>query len=152
MLNENLKDIRTYFDLTQKEISEILNVSRSTYAGWENSIDNIPLTKLNNFSNYFGISLDYLCGLTNIKKYNITNKEIDINVVAKNLKRIRLQHNDTQDKIAKIINTDRSNYSRYELGKNLILTSLLIDFAKYYKVSIDWLLGKTENNMLENKK
>ena len=152
MLNENLKDIRTYFDLTQKEISEILNVSRSTYAGWENSIDNIPLTKLNNFSNYFGISLDYLCGLTNIKKYNIINKEIDINIVAKNLKRIRLQHNDTQDKIAKIINTDRSNYSRYELGKNLILTSLLIDFAKYYKVSIDWLLGKTENNMLGNKK
>lgn len=152
MLNENLKDIRTYFDLTQKEISEILNVSRSTYAGWENSIDNIPLTKLNSFSNYFDISLDYLCGLTSIKKYNIINKEIDINVAAKNLKRIRLQHNDTQDKIAKVINTDRSNYSRYELGKNLILTSLIIDFAKYYKVSIDWLLGKTKNNMLENKK
>lgn len=152
MLNENLKDIRTYFDLTQKEMSEILNVSRSTYAGWENSIDNIPLIKLNSFSNHFGISLDYLCGLTSIKKYNIINKEIDINVVATNLKRVRLQHNDTQDKIAKIINTDRSNYSRYELGKNLILTSLLIDFAKYYKVSIDWLLGKTENNMLENKK
>lgn len=152
MLNENLKDIRTYFDLTQKEVSEILNVSRSTYAGWENSIDNIPLKKLNSFSNYFDISLDYLCGLTSIKKYNIINKEIDINVVATNLKRVRLQYNDTQDKIAKIINTDRSNYSRYELGKNLILTSLLIDFAKYYKVSIDWLLGKTENNMLENKR
>lgn len=149
MLNENLKDIRTYFGLTQKEMSEILNVSRSTYAGWENSIDNIPLIKLNSFGNYFGISIDYLCGLTNIKKYNIINKEINIKVVASNLKTIRTQHNDTQDKIAKIINTDRSNYSRYELGKNLILTSLIIDFAKYYRVSIDWLLGKTENNMLE---
>lgn len=150
MISENLKDIRTYFDLTQKEMSEILNVSRSTYAGWENSIDNIPLIKLNSFGNYFDISLDYLCGLTNVKKYNIINKEIDINIVASNLKTIRTQHNDTQDKIAKIINTDRSNYSRYELGKNLILTSLIIDFAKYYKVSIDWLLGKTEKNMLEN--
>lgn len=152
MLGRNLKDVRTYFDLTQKEMSEILGVSRSTYAGWENSIDNIPLTKLNDFSNYFDISLDYLCGLTNVKKYIIIKKEININVVASNLKTTRIQHNDTQNKIANIINTDRSNYSRYELGKNLILTSLIIDFAKYYKVSIDWLLGKTEKNMLEKQK
>lgn len=152
MLGRNLKDVRTYFDLTQKEMSEILGVSRSTYAGWENSIDNIPLTKLNDFSNYFDISLDYLCGLTNVKKYIIIKKEININIVASNLKTTRIQHNDTQNKIANIINTDRSNYSRYELGKNLILTSLIIDFAKYYRVSIDWLLGKTEKNMLEKQK
>lgn len=86
MLGRNLKDVRTYFDLTQREMSEILGVSRSTYAGWENSIDNIPLTKLNDFSNYFDISLDYLCGLTNVKKYIIIKKEININIVASNLK------------------------------------------------------------------
>ena len=42
-----MKDIREYFDKTQQEVAEKLNVSRSTYAGWENGIDSIPLTKLN---------------------------------------------------------------------------------------------------------
>lgn len=142
MINENLKEIRTYFDKTQKEMSEILKVSRSTYAGWENGIDNIPLLKLNEFSNYFGICLDYICGLSKTKKYEVIRNDIDKNVLANNLKSIRLEHNDSQEKIAKIINTDQSNYSRYESGKNLILTSLLIDFAKHYKVSIDWICGK----------
>lgn len=152
MISNNLKEIRTYFDVKQREISEILQVSRSTYAGWENGIDNIPLLKLNDFCNYFGVSIDYMCGLTTIKKYNIISKDIDINIVANNLKKIRLQHNDTQEVISKIINTDRSNYSRYEVGKNLILTSLIIDFAKHYKVSIDWILGKTENDMLNKER
>lgn len=142
MMYERLKDIRDYFDKTQKEMAEILGVSRSTYAGWENGIDNIPLLKLNDFCNYFGICLDYICGLTETKKYEILNKEIDKNIVAKNLKEIRTSHNDTQEKISKIINTDQSNYSKYELGKTLILTSLLIDFAKHYNVSIDKICGK----------
>ena len=142
MINEILKEIRTYLDKTQKEISEILKVSRSTYARWENGIDNIPLLKLNEFSNYFGICLDYICGLSKTKKYEVIRNDIDKNVLANNLKSIRLEHNDSQEKIAKIINTDQSNYSRYESGKNLILTSLLIDFAKHYKVSIDWICGK----------
>ncbi len=148
MIGDNLKNIRTYFDIKQREICKELGVSRSTYAGWENGIDNIPLLKLNKFSNYFGVCIDYICGLTKTKKYDIINKDINVDTVAKNLKSIRLQHNDTQLTISNVINTDRSNYSRYELGKNLILTSLIIDFAKYYKVSIDWLLGKTEKNML----
>ncbi len=84
--------------------------------------------------------------------FNIINKDININLVANNLKKIRLQHNDTQEVISKIINTDRSNYSRYEVGKNLILTSLIIDFAKHYKVSIDWILGKTEDDMLNKER
>lgn len=144
MLYERIKDIRDYFDKTQKEMAKILEVSRSTYAGWENGIDNIPLLKLNAFCNYFGISLDYICGLTKTKKYEIINTKINKTTVANNLKNIRTSHNDTQEKISKIINTDQSNYSKYELGKTLILTSLLIDFAKYYNVSIDRICGKLD--------
>ena len=79
--------------------------------------------KLNELCNYYGISLDYICGLSNIKKHEIIN-----------------------DKIAEIIKDDQSNYSKYELGKILIHTYPLIDFAKHYNVSIDWLCGKVNNN------
>ncbi len=145
MIFERMKDIRLYFDKTQNEMAKLLGVKRSTYAGWENGIDSIPLIKLNGFCNYFGISLDYICGLTSNKKYEIINDKIDKEIIGKNLKEIRISHNDTQAKVASIINSDQSNYSRYELGKNLILTYPLVEFAKHYNISIDYICGKRKN-------
>lgn len=143
MIYERMKDIRTYFGNTQKELADVLGVSRSTYAGWENGLDAIILPKLNDFCNYYGVSLDYICGLTNTKKYDIINDKIDKSVLGNNLKEIRTNNKHTQEKVANIINVDQSNYSKCELGKMYIHTYALIEFAKHYKVSIDWLCGKS---------
>lgn len=148
MIYEKMKEIREYFDNTQKEVAQSLMTTRSTYAGWENGLDAIPLLKLNEFCNHYEISLDYVCGLTNIKKYEIINTTIDKEVIGNNLKTIRMEYNDTQDKIAEIIKVDQSNYSKYEMGKILIHTYPLIEFAKYYNVSIDWLCGKTKDSKI----
>lgn len=149
MIYERMKDIRTYFDNTQNELAEYLNVNRSTYAGWENGIDAIPLLKLNDFVNYYGISLDYICGLSNTKKIETINDKIDKVILGNNLRDIRIKNNDNQDKIANIIKVDQSNYSKYELGKVLIHTYPLIDFAKHYKISIDYLCGKTKDSEIQ---
>jgi len=146
MIFERMKDIRTYFDNTQNELADYLKVSRSTYAGWENGIDAIPLLKLNEFCNYYGISLDYICGLSNTKKYEIINDKVDKEILGNNLRKIRIKHNDNQAKISEIMKVDQSNYSKYELGKILIHTYPLIEFAKYYNVSIDYLCGKTKDS------
>ena len=149
MIYERMKDIRTYFGNTQKELAGILGVSRSTYAGWENGLDAIILPKLNDFCNYYGVSLDYICGLTNTKKYDIINDKIDKTVLGKHLKEIRTKNNNTQEKIANIIKVDQSNYSKCELGKMYIHTYALIEFAKHYNVSIDWLCGKTKDSRIK---
>ena len=125
---DRMKTLREYYDNTQNEIAEKLDVSRSTYAGWENNIDFIPLDKLNDFCNYYHVSLDYICKLSDNKTKEILNDKIDINVLANNLLTIRKKHNDTQEKIA-----------------DLIHTLPLIEFAKYYNVSMDYLCGKTLN-------
>ena len=145
MIFERIKDIRTYFGNTQQELANMLGVSRSTYAGWENGIDAIILPYLNEFCNYYGVSLDYICGLTNTKKYNIINDKIDKTVLGNHLKEIRTKNNNTQEKVANIIKVDQSNYSKCELGKMFIHTYALIEFAKHYNVSIDWLCGKTKD-------
>ena len=145
MIYLKMKEIRENKEDTQDKIAKILGVSRSTYAGWENGIDNIPLLKLNDFCNYYKVSLDYICGLTNVKKIDILNKEIDSVIIGNNLKDVRLKKNDTQESIANIIQVDQSNYSKYELGKILIHTYPLIEFAKHYNISIDWLCGKTKD-------
>ena len=149
MIFERMKDIRTYFDNTQTELANYLKVSRSTYAGWENGIDAIPLLKLNDFCNYYGISLDYICGLSNTKKYDVINNKIDKKILGNNLKNVRVNNNDSQEKVAEIIGVDQSNYSKYELGKILIHTYPLIEFAKHYKISIDLLCGKIRNTIIQ---
>lgn len=88
--------------------------------------------------------MDYICGLSNQKKIDLINDKIDKFVLGKNLKEIRLKNNNTQKQIAKIIKVDQSNYSKYESGKALIQTYSIIEFAKYYNVSIDWICGKTK--------
>ena len=149
MIYLKMKEIRENKEDTQDKIAKILGVSRSTYAGWENGIDNIPLLKLNDFCNYYKVSLDYICGLTNVKKIDILNKEIDSVIIGNNLKDVRLKKNDTQESIANIIQVDQSNYSKYELGKILIHTYPLIEFAKHYNISIDWLCGKKKDYNIE---
>ena len=143
---KRMKDIRESHDLTQLEVAEILKVSRSTYAGWENSIDPIPLNRLNDFCNYFKISFDYICNLTNINK-ETTNKDISKESIGKRLKEVRTENNDTQKYISYIIKTDQSNYSNYETGKTMISTELIIEFAKHYNISIDYLLNKTNEKI-----
>ena len=149
MLGQQLKLIRTYNDIKQKDLSKTLNVSRSTYSGWENGTDSIPLLKLNSFCNYFNISLDYICGLTDKKNYLLYNKEIDTNILANNIKNLRKEKKLTQQFVANKIHVSQSVYSKYELGKVLILTYTLIELAKFYNVSIDYICGKKKNMKIE---
>ena len=142
---EIIKELRDYYDKTQQEMADILNVGRSTYAGWENGIDSIPLLKLNELCNYYKISLDYICGLTNNKKINKNNNVIDMVNIGIKLKEIRTLNKDTQDTTAKAIGIDQSTYSRYEQGQTMITVYQLIEFAKHYNVSIDYICNKSKN-------
>lgn len=126
-------------------MADILNVGRSTYAGWENGIDSIPLLKLNELCNYYEISLDYICGLTNNKKINKNKDIIDMINIGIKLKEIRTLNKDTQDTTAKAIGIDQSTYSRYEQGQTMITVYQLIEFAKHYNVSIDYICNKSKN-------
>ncbi len=65
------------------------------------------------------------------------------------LKRIRdLREDDdlTQEYIAKIVlNCTRSAYSKMEAGSRLISINDLIKLTDFYKVSLDYLVGRVDN-------
>ncbi len=48
-----------------------------------------------------------------------------------------------QTEIAKILGMSQTGYSKYETGENDIPTAILIQLAKFYNTSIDYLLGET---------
>ena len=53
-----------------------------------------------------------------------------------------------QTQIAKLLGMSQTGYSKYETGENDIPTEVLIKLADYYKVSIDYLLNRTDNPKL----
>lgn len=139
---DRIKEMREDIEMTQQEIADILGVTRGTYCMWELGRDIFPLRKLNEISNTFGVSIDYLLGLTNVKHYKIKTKELDLEVIGTKLYELRKQLNLTQREIAESINTSQSTWWSYEKGKYLIITPFIYSLAKQYNVSIDELLGK----------
>lgn len=53
----------------------------------------------NEFCNYYGVNLDYICGLTNTQKYDITDDKIDKAILGNHLKEIRIKNNNTKKKL-----------------------------------------------------
>lgn len=143
-----LKEIREENNLTQKDIAIILKVSRGTYGMWEIEHNPFPLNRLNDFCNYFDVSIDYVLELTDLKQYPDNRKEINIKLSAERLKKIRKKNKKTQDYLAKKFNLNQVSLSNYENGVYLILTAILLEYSKYFNVSTDYLLGKKDSKII----
>lgn len=51
----------------------------------------------------------------------------------------------TQKQLAQLLGMSQTGYSKYETGENDIPTGILIQLAKLYGTSVDYLLGLTRN-------
>lgn len=68
MYLQRMQDLREDSDLSQKQISKILNISQRCYSHYETGTRNIPLEQLIRLADYYNISLDYLVGRSNVKE------------------------------------------------------------------------------------
>lgn len=70
-----LKDIREDNDITQKTLSDYLNIKQNTYSQYETGQRQIPIDTLIKLAIYFNTSTDYILGLTDVvDKYPRSNK------------------------------------------------------------------------------
>ena len=59
-----IRDLREDRDLTQREVAEVLNCSQQVYSNYELGQRDIPTAVLIRLSDLYGVSVDYLLGLT----------------------------------------------------------------------------------------
>ncbi|MED4124046.1 helix-turn-helix transcriptional regulator [Halalkalibacterium halodurans] len=62
----------------------------------------------------------------------------------KRLVELRKKHNKTQSEIADILGVHRTTYANYEQGTREMDYDLLLKLADYYKVSLDYIFGRTD--------
>ncbi|MBQ6832674.1 MAG: helix-turn-helix transcriptional regulator [Oscillospiraceae bacterium] len=63
-----IRDLREDNDLTQKQVSEYLMCDQSLYSKYEREERTLPLEYAEKLADYYGVSVDYLLGRTNVKK------------------------------------------------------------------------------------
>lgn len=139
---ERIISIRQNNELTQASIAKILNVSRSAYSLWEINKNVIPLEKLNDFCNYFDVSMDYVVGTSDERTGNFNKNQLNKKEIGKRLKLTRKELKLTQEKLAKKFNTTHSAISAYENGVTMIPTIFIVEFVKMSKKSLDWFCGR----------
>jgi transcriptional regulator with XRE-family HTH domain len=63
-LNNRIKQLREGKELSQEQLSIILETKRATLGNWETGRAEPDINMLNKMANYFSVSVDYLMGRT----------------------------------------------------------------------------------------
>ena len=64
---KRIRDLREDADLTQSQIAEYLGTSQTMYARYERGANEIPVRHIIKLCEYFGVSADYILGITDKK-------------------------------------------------------------------------------------
>ena len=104
----------------------------------------IPLKSLCSFADYFNYSIDYVLGLTNIRKNPNLIKGLDLIKLGNNIKELRIKNELSQENVANMIGVTQACITRYEKGLICISTSNLYKLSKEFKISLSELCGKVK--------
>ena len=70
-----IRDLREDNDLTQKDISKVVNVTQAQYSRYESGIYELSYDGLIKLAQFYNTSIDYILGITNEKKPYPRKKE-----------------------------------------------------------------------------
>lgn len=137
---EVLKDLMLESGIDIKELAKQTDIRLgSLYFYFKN--DTIPdVNCAIKLSEYFNCSINYLLGLSENKtsKLKITNKPFIENYIF-----LLERYNTNNYKVCNSININRNSIYNWKKGKTPKMVNL-VEIAKYFNTSIDFLLGRTE--------
>ena len=70
-------------------------------------------------------------------------------MIYKRIRDLREDRDLTQRDLARILNCSQQVYSNYELGQRDIPTYVLIKLSSFYNVSVDYILGISDNPKIQ---
>ena len=65
---EMIRELREDNRYTQQAIADILSIGQRTYSDYESGRTRIPVESLIILARFYNVSMDYICGVSSIKK------------------------------------------------------------------------------------
>ncbi len=146
IVSERLHTLREENGLSQKQMGERIDLSRTSYKNYENAQSYPPISVFINIAIKFDISIDYLTGRIDEKqKISKTYDLKSITPFSVRVKELRKQQGMTQEFVSKEIGlVHKSPYICYERAEKEPSLPRLIALADLFDVSLDYLVGFNE--------
>ena len=169
-IGKNMADMRSKFNLTQKDIAQVVGVNVSTYKHYELGDRCTPLAVIRDLANFYKISTDYffenMPELSTKEELEISRRAFDVSqnksqmigdirnfaegmakleekVQARarlRVKQYRLDNKKSQQEVADYLDIDISTYNKYEKGSRKLNNEVVRKIAEYYNIKVSDIL------------
>lgn len=169
-IGKNMADMRSKFNLTQKDIAQVVGVNVSTYKHYELGDRCTPLAVIRDLANFYKISTDYFFEnmpelstkeeleisrrafdvsqnksqmIGNIKNFDEGMAKLEEKVQARarlRVKHYRLDNKKSQQEVADYLGIDISTYNKYEKGSRKLNNEVVRKIAEYYNIKVSDIL------------
>lgn len=169
-IGKNMADMRSKFNLTQKDIAQVVGVNVSTYKHYELGDRCTPLAVIRDLANFYKISTDYffenMPELSTKEELEISRRAFDVSQnksqmigdiknfaegIAKleekvqararlRVKQYRLDNKKSQQEVADYLGIDISTYNKYEKGSRKLNNEVVRKIAEYYNIKVSDIL------------
>ena len=134
---ERLQDLLVENELSRLQLSKKIGISFETLNGYFNKGFYPELSVAIKIADYYDCSLQYLMGLTEDYQTSDKNNLSFIDTI----KKLLSENNLSIEKFMKALNMSEANYYRWKNKNNNPAMQSLIAIAKFFDVSIDYLVG-----------
>ena len=169
-IGKNMADMRSKFNLTQKDIAQVVGVNVSTYKHYELGDRCTPLAVIRDLANFYKISTDYffenMPELSTKEELEISRRAFEVSqnksqmigdirnfaegmskleekVQARarlRVKKYRLDNKKSQQEVADYLGIDISTYNKYEKGSRKLNNEVVRKIAEYYNIKVSDIL------------
>ena len=169
-IGKNMADMRSKFNLMQKDIAQVVGVNVSTYKHYELGDRCTPLAVIRDLANFYKVSTDYffenMPELSTKEELEISRRVFDVSqnksqmigdirnfaegmakleekVQARarlRVKKYRLDNKKSQQEVADYLGIDISTYNKYEKGSRKLNNEVVRKIAEYYNIKVSDIL------------
>ena len=168
-LATRLKELRLSRNLKQQDVADMLGLTQSAYAFYEQGKREPTTLTLQKLAQIYNVSTDYLLGLTDNPNSGLKSPDdslslpipqesedavgssqqfsfnLSAQLLSQRLIHLRKERGFTQRQLADLIRISPSTYNQYEVGRLKPNYDVLMNLANLYNVSIDYILGRTDD-------
>ena len=138
MISDNLKRLRIERGLTQQQVGEKLGITKQAYSQWESGKHTPRFETIKKLADILGVTTDQIT-----EDYAQTYDDSETDSFTERLKELRKEKGLNQIEIANYFGTSQPAYQAWESGRRTPAQKSLEKLAKFFNVSVSYLLGET---------
>ncbi len=141
--SQRLHELLDENNLSVEELSSKLSISKQIIYKYLKEEKTPTIRSLVKFANYFNCTLDFIVGLDDCTDSYYFKKDYDKNVFYERYLELLKRNRLTNYQLCRNINIAESCHEQWEKG-SLPYTITFVKLAKYFGVSIDYLIGRSD--------